>query len=305
MLEEVTQVILRNRGSSGYETIYSSTDVEIETELLPYILPRSKTTPNYPNYYFKYPINQDSTLVKLVQDDGVDQYNRFKAKVILFIIPNDIYEKINGLLFFASPIWLQTISLDDNSPLDFHKDFDVTNSAQLDVIKKVNTSFLAFILDKLLLYDNFLIVLDKKGTLEADRIFMMKILAYLDSKLPSFLRNQISIKSLANKNYSQANCTILQEYDKNLDLNEKSYVYSFTNKILNKEFNFPASNLAKKILTSKSQEELSVISRTLFNQKAVLRENLITTEEYSLLASRFNIKDSKILSRFFKNFNLR
>ena len=44
MFDDIIQLILRNTGSQGYETLYSSSDIEIENDLLPYLLPRSKTT---------------------------------------------------------------------------------------------------------------------------------------------------------------------------------------------------------------------------------------------------------------------
>ena len=305
MFEEVIQLVLRNRGSQGYETLYSSTDVEIENELLPYLLPRSKTSPSYPNYFFKYPINHDSTLVKLVQDDGVDNYNRFKAKVILFIIPNTIYSQNNGLLFFASPLWLNTISLKKNDPLDYSKDFDKNFRIKTNLERTVNTSFLTFLLDKMLFYENLLIMIEDNNNIERDRIFLNQIIAYLDNKLPSILRNQITIKTLTNKDYTLANCLLLDHYDNNISLGENYYIYSFSNVVLQKDFVFESSNLAKTIMASKTEDEKELIGRSLFNSKTLLKEELVTGDEYSKLVNRFNVKNTKIIYRFFRNLGLR
>ena len=305
MFEEVIQLILRNTGSQGYETLFSSSDVEVDNELLPYLLPRSKTSSNYPSYYFKYPINHDFTLVKLVQDDGLDKYNRFKAKVVLFIIPREIYEEKNGLLFFASPLWLNTISLERNDPLDYTKDFDSEGKTKIKFEKRVNTSFLAFLLDKMLFYNNLVLMIDDKNNLENDRIFLMQALAYLDNKLPLFMRNQMTIKTLTNKNYSIANCLLLDHTDNTLELGEDYYLLSFNKNVLQKDFTSETSKLAKTILASEKNEGKELINKTLFNSKAILKDDLVTNDEYTKLLNRFKIKDTNIWKRFFKNFGLR
>ena len=305
MFEDVIQLILRNTGSQGYETLYSSSDVEVDNELLPYLLPRSRTSTNYPSYYFKYPINHDFTLVKLVQDDGLDAYNRFKAKVVLFIVPREIYEEKNGLLFFASPLWLNTISLEKNEPLDYTKDFDFEQKIKNEFEKRINPSFLAFLLDKMLFYNNLVLMIDDKNNLENDRIFLMQALAYLDNKLPLFMRNQITIKTLTNKNYSIANCILLDHAEKNFALGDDYYLLTFDNTLLRKDFTFETSKLAKTILASEKKEGKELISKALFNSKAILKDELVTNDEYTKLLNRFKVKDTNIWKRFFKNFGLR
>ena len=305
MFEEVIQLVLRNRGSQGYETLYSSSEVEIDNDLLPYLLPRSKTSPSFPNYFFKYPINSDSTLVKLVQDDGVDPYNRFKAKVILFIIPNTIYSKNNGLLFFASPLWLNTISLEKDGPLDYLRDFDVSFQIKEDLEKTVNQSFLAFLLDKMLFYENLLLMIEDTNTIEQDRIFLNQLIAYLDHKLPSLMRNQITIKTLTNKNFTLANCLLLDHYDKDLSLGENYYVLPISKKLLEKDSAFETSKLAKSLLAIKTEEERELIGRSLLNGKTLLKEELVTSNEYTKLVNRFNFKNAKLIYRFFRNIGLK
>lgn len=305
MPDDLIQLVLRNRGTQGYETLYSSSDVEIEDELLPYLLPRSKTSVSFPNYYFKYPVNHDVTLVKLVQDDGVDNYNRFKAKVLLFLIPNSIYEEKAGLLYFASPLWLNTISLEKDDPLDYSKDFDTNLKIKTLFESEVNKSYLAFLLDKILFYNNVLIKIEDKSNLEQDRIFLLQALAYLDSKLPSFFRNQISIKTLTNKNYELANCVILDNNEENITSKEGLYNLSYSNKVLKADLEFESSELAKTILSSKTLDEKETISRSIFNSRTLLKEELVTNEQYNKLVKRFNVKDKKTLSRLFRSLSLR
>ena len=274
MLDEVIQLVLRNRGSQGYETLYSSSEVEIDEELLPYLLPRSKTSSSYPNYYFKYPINNDLTLVKLVQNDGVDNYNRFKAKVVLFIIPKSTYDQKGGLLFFASPLWLKTISLDNDEPLDYSKDFDNNLLVKTTFEQNMNSSYLAFLLDKLLFYNNVLIKIEDKKDFEKSRVFLLQALAYIDNKLPSFLQNQISIKTLANKNLNLANCLLLDNTEKNIVPDENSYILSFKNKVMQKDIKYESSKLAKNIISNKTKEENEAIGSTIYNSRAILKEDL-------------------------------
>lgn len=305
MFEDVVQLVLRNPGSQGYETIYSSTEVEIDNELLPFLLPRSKTSPSFPNYYFKYPINHDFTLIKLVQDDGVDNYNRFKAKVHLFLVPKHVYEQVNGLLFFASPLWLNTISMDMNYPLNYAKDFDIANEVKKKFETSVSKAFLTFLLDKMLFYEHLIIMLEDRDNYQ-DRIFIMQTLAYLDSKIPSFMRNQITIKTLTNKNnFDIANCLLLDHYDSDLPVADNSFVFPFSSKILDKVSELVSSKLANAIMSIENEEEKESIGRDIFNSKKLVKDELVTNEEFHKLAKRFNIKDTKILTKFFRNFGLR
>ena len=241
----------------------------------------------------------------MVQDDGFDEYDRFKAKVVLFIVPQVLYEQYNGLLFFASPLWLQSITLDKNTPLDYSRDFDIAQNVKKDFDERINKSFLAFLLDKMLFYSHLILMIDETPDLEKDRIFLMQAVAYIDSKLPVFLRNQITIKSLTNKDYSIANCLLLDHFTTDLALGDDYYVLSFSNKVLDKEFNFDSSKLARAIISTKTSQEKERISRSLFNPKALLKDDLLTSEQYAKLMNRFEIKDSKLWHRFFRNFSLR
>ena len=305
MFEDVVQLVLRNTGSQGYETIYSSSNVEIDNDLLPYILPRSKTSVDYSNYFFKLPINQDFTLVKLVQDDGVDAYNRFKAKVILFIIPNQIYEKVGGLLFFASPLWKKTIKMDTNEPLSYETDF----SSQEEIEKNTaqyNNIYNECLLDKLLLYNNLYVKIPLTNGINEKRIALMKSLAYLDLKLPTFFRNQVSFKTLAHKmNGDLANCLVLYDYkDEEIIDNQKSYTVEYLEKKKD-ELPIEGGTLAKKILDCKTIPEREAITKLLSDSKTIQKEEIMPGVKYNQLIQRYGMKDSKFIDRFFKNFILR
>ncbi len=276
MFEEVMQVILRNQGDKGYETVYSSTDVEIETELLHLLLPRTKTNNLNPNYYFKYPINNEYTLVKLVQDDGVDNYNRFKAKVILFIVPNNIYESVGGLLYFASPLWLHTLKMDHNKPLDYEKDFEDYNNIQARFEKTFTSKFHEFLLDKLLLNENVIISFTQTTDYEERRLFLLQSLAYIDSHLPSFFRNQISIKTFANKiDTDLASCLVVNNVHEIIESNQSSFVINYPAILEQDELVIRTRELPKKMLQSQTQEDLESLGRVLMNPKAA-RDDILS-----------------------------
>ena len=300
--DEVIQVILRNQGSQGYETIYSSKDVEIDTDLLPYLLPRAKTNKKNPNYYFKYPINKDLTLIKLVQDDGVDAYNRFKAKVILFIVPNDVYESVGGLTYFASPLWLETIPMDTNKPLDYETDFESRDDIKQKYRDEFTTSFHEFLLDKLLLYNNVIISLTDTEEYEKQRFFILRSLAYLDYKLPAFFRNQITIKTLANSPETNlANCILINDVKDIPELPQGTILLNYPTMKDQKDLIPRTGSLPRKILEIETAEEREVLTRILIDSKAVAKEELVPSAEYSQLATRFGIKDKHIFNRLFKS----
>ena len=301
MFEEVVQVILRNQGDKGYETVYSSTDIEIETELLHLLLPRTKTNEINPNYYFKYPINNEYTLVKLVQDDGVDKYNRFKAKVILFIVPNKIYESVGGLLYFASPLWLHTLKNENNEPLDYRNDFENYTDIQLRFEEKFSLKFHEFLLDKLLLYENVILSFTQTKDYEKNRLYLLQSLAYIDSKLPSFFRNQISIKTFANKlNKDLANCLIINNIQEVVETDITSFVINYPSILKQDELIIKTRDLPKKMLHSRSQEDLESIGRILMNPKAA-RDDILSAGIYNRFSKRFGIKDTNFFNRLFKN----
>lgn len=300
MFEEVMQVILRNQGDQGYETVYSSTDVEIGTELLSLLLPRSKTNALNPNYFFKYPIDNEFTLVKLIQDDGVDKYDRFKAKVILFIVPNTVYEKVGGLLYFASPLWLHTIHADNNIPLNYKSDFEDYVEIQTRFEEKNTSKFHEFLLDKLLLYENVVLALAHTNDYEQNRIFLLQSLAYIDSKLPSFFRNQISFKSFANKvNFDLANCLLVNTLPETAELNQSTFVVNFPD-ILGQELEVKTRELPKKMLHSQSQEDIESMGRLLMNPKTVSRDDILSSGIYNRFSKRFGIKDASLFNKLFK-----
>ena len=306
MLKDVVQVILRNQGTQGYETIYSSTDVEIETELLHLLLPRAVTNKKNPNYFFKYPINKDFTLIKLVQDDGLDPYKRYKAKVILFIVPNDDYESVGGLEYFASPLWLQTITTEINYPLDYEKDFEKLPENESFDRGKFTTLFHELLLDKLLLYQQVILILDETENFDQNRVFLLQSLAFIDNKLPSFFRSQISIKSLANKvNYDLANCIVLQGNEEQLEISEETFILHYPLLQSEKDYEIETGELPSKMLRSKSYEELESIGATLLRSKIVQKEELVPQDSYNKLTHRFGIRDKNLFNRLFRNFNFR
>lgn len=303
MAEEIIQVILRNTGSQGYETIYSSSNVEIDTELLPYILPRSKTNSRIDSYYFKLPVNKDVTLVKLVQDDGKDQYNRFKAIVYLFLIPNEVYDTEGGLIYFASPLWLQTIKKDSNKPLNYETDFKKKDEFLIKFEGSFNRKFQEYLLDKLLLYENVIIAVTNDGLRENDtdeRYLLYQILAYIDYKLPLLCRNQLTIKSLASKlDLSLANCMIIDKDNIAIQSDDKTFVinYPFSEE---ESLVFESGLLPKKILDCETIEEREMLGKSILD-KEIVRQNWISTQKYNQLAERFGIKDKSIFFRLFKN----
>ena len=84
----------------------------------------------------------------------------------------------------------------------------------------------------------------------------------------------------------------------------QSHEYHETNKIVQKEFTFESTKLAQSIISSQSKDQREAISSSLFNSKMLLKDDLVTAEQYTKLMNRFNIKNNNVWHRFFRNFGL-
>ena len=161
-------------------------------------------------------------------------------------------------------------------------------------------------LDKLLLYNNLYVKIPLANGINEKRIALMKSLAYLDLKLPTFFRNQVSFKTLAHKmNGDLANCLVLYDYkDEEIIDNQKSYTVEYLEKKKD-ELPIEGGTLAKKILDCKTIPEREAITKLLSDSKTIQKEEIMPGVKYNQLIQRYGMKDSKFIDRFFKNFILR
>ena len=195
--------------------------------------------------------------------------------------------------------------MDTNEPLSYETDF----SSQEEIEKNTaqyNNIYNECLLDKLLLYNNLYVKIPLANGINEKRIALMKSLAYLDLKLPTFFRNQVSFKTLAHKmNGDLANCLVLYDYkDEEIIDNQKSYTVEYLEKKKD-ELPIEGGTLAKKILDCKTIPEREAITKLLSDSKTIQKEEIMPGVKYNQLIQRYGMKDSKFIDRFFKNFILR
>jgi hypothetical protein len=291
------QYIVRNYEQKGYETVYSSTGKELPEYLLPLILPKFSIEKKE-SYYFKFPLKEDKTLVKLVVGDGIDNFGRNKAKIIILIIPNNLYEENFGLLYYANPIWKKRIPLKGDRRLSNRHFTKITPSSITTMIKRgtLNSKLNEYLLEKILLYEHVIITLQEKS--EKNLFFLNKTLAYLDYCIPKYFRNKLSIKTACDKkNYNFANCSILLDDTLSEDeINENEVIINFSDNFLNSinsnKFNEGKKTLdiVKMLLNMDSISEKEDLGNLLLDQKRVLKEKIMPNDAYKNLLNRFNIK---------------
>ena len=292
----VRQYVIRNYDKKGYETVYSSTEEDLPVHLLPLILPKNSIE-RWQSYFLKWPLkesfDEDTTLVKLVIGDGIDKFGRNKAKIFILIIPNEVYED-NGLLYYASPIWSNKLSLEDDDPLtvdDFEK---ISIKSPKILIKKlhINITLVEEIVSELLLNKHVLITNDRSS--ESESATLNKTLAFVDYCLPEFFRNKISIKTSSNKkNYLFANCCVLNKKVLPKELQRNEVIINVT-KILNGDIEGNNSKgslqIVKSLLQATSASEKRKIGKIFFDQNRIISEKLIPPDLYKKILNRFGIK---------------
>lgn len=285
--DEITQFIIRMKdGSAGYETVFSSTGNDIDEDLLPHLLPKFAVKTGQ-SYYYKITLNDRFTLLKLVVGDGLDKYGRTKGKINILIIPNKLYEKNGGILYYANPLWNGSISLKEDFPLTathFSKLEDDQNTF------KPNIELSAILLQLILLYDHVIISFKGGDPSKDTLVFLSRSLGYIDSCLPKFFREKVAIKTMSVKaRYNLANVSIIPDEEiPPSEINEKTYVFVYNNyKTTFKYYKiFP---FVQKLTIATSKEVREKIGMNIKNYSDSIK-NELDPHDYQKIANRFGLK---------------
>ena len=113
----------------------------------------------------------------------------------------------------------------------------------------------------------------------------------MDTCLPSFFRNKISIKTASSKNnYNLANCTILPvDNIAEGEKNEDEIVLNYSDNFSDKVSDIKIVPIFEKLLLSETNEEKEEIGKIICNSKKILKENIIPPEIYKKIVHRYEI----------------
>ncbi|MHA2365535.1 MAG: hypothetical protein ACXAC7_16380 [Candidatus Hodarchaeales archaeon] len=278
------QIIIRCSESRGYE-VKNSTIQDIDESLIPILIPRSSSDIDRA-YFYKTGVSGNKILIKLVIGDGKDQYNRPISKSHCLIVSEYDYYDFGGLMYFASPLWLDKIPL--NSDLIFDpKDFFVTAS-----LPKGSTDLAAHLLQAVLSFEHLILVcLDDPLHIKE----LQLLLAYVDLCIPPQFTKQISLKGYLDYNQLLlANVGIILD---DSDLTDNKKVKNL--KIFDVRNNFdeifqfgPISPLIEEITQSTFIEypRRLNIGTLLKTPHQALKDPRIELQFYSNFAKRFGLK---------------